>query len=72
MNFLPDDTIVEEKLGVEVAPATGDQWELRAYETWTIRGHPLEYCEALGVGPRAPLTHDATRMFGVLKKRTAK
>jgi hypothetical protein len=72
VEFSQYDITVAEKLEVEAIPAKGEQWELRAYETWPVRDHPPEYWKELGVAQPAPPPHGATRMFGVLKQRTAK
>ncbi len=63
---------VGEKPGLEAAPVEAEQWDLQAYETRPIRYHPIDYWQALGVAPPAPLDRGTTRLSGVLKLRTAK
>jgi hypothetical protein len=60
------------KNGKAVEPAKGEQWELRAYETWPDYGHPSAFVEELGHQPGAPAPRGPTRLVGILKQRTAK
>ena len=64
------DIMVQEKPGIEVEPAKDEQWELRAYETWPVRDHPQDYWAEFDEPSPAPPPHGATRLFGVLKKRS--
>lgn len=65
------DLEVLDKDGKAMEPAKGEQWELRAYETWPDYGHPSDFVEELGHLPGAPAPRGPTRLVGVLKQRTA-
>jgi hypothetical protein len=66
------DVGVLEKDGKVIEPAKGEQWELRAYETWPDYGHPADFLKELGQPPAAPAPRGSTRLIGILKQRTAK
>jgi len=66
------DVEVHEKDGKTIEPATGEQWGLRAYETWPDYGHPSDFIKELGHPPAAPAPRGPTRLIGILKQRTAK
>ena len=66
------DVEVLEKRGKTIEPAKGEQWELRAYETWPDYGHPSDFITEMGQLTGAPAPQGATRLIGLLKQRTAK
>lgn len=66
------DVEVLEKGGKAIEPAKGEQWELRAYETWPDYGHPSDFITELGQPTGAPAPRGSTRLIGLLKQRAAK
>lgn len=72
VDFRDADLKVMVKGGKTIAPVKGEQWELRAYETWPDYGHPHEFAEELGESFAAPAPRGPTRLIGVLKQRAAK
>ena len=72
VSFRGIDVKVVEKGGKSVERVKGEQWELRAYETWPDYGHPAEFDKEMGVVPASPPAQGATRLFGLLKRRTTR
>ena len=50
----------------------GEDWQLRAYETWPDYDHPAGFWQELGQQVATPAARGPTRMIGVLKKRIVK
>ena len=72
MEFRALDVEVLGKGGKTIEPVNGEQWELRAYETWPGYGHPSDFLEEMGHPTGAPAPRGPTRLIGLLKQRTAK
>jgi hypothetical protein len=63
------DVTIMERPGREIDPVRGEQWELRAYETWPLVDHPEGFWSERDAAPPAPAPHGATRLIGVLRQR---